>query len=370
MSDENEIMNNPEQQPQKKTFVAKKLVRTLSKRRSKPTVVAQEVENETTDVDAVIGEDTAELTSEATEVSAEVKTPVADKPVKKSTKKTGSAKSGQSELKPGGKGVKLAAHPPKKKEKPAPEPTPMTEEEEEQDAGLKLLYQTIYSPKEGRVVGYECLLRVYEQSIGELTPSVYLDVAKKYPELIGGLEQWAVGEALRLSEQLFMKDDDIEIISVNICSQHFMEVEFLDRMSDIVKNSGIRPQNVYLEIGEDILGEDDFYVGDTLRALKKLGFRLAIDNFGYEFFSVAGSTIDYPIDLLKIDRSFVLNFLVNKRSMNIVKMAIDFARQNNMKIAAVGVEKKEQEDVLIELGCDLLQGYYYSKPNETSGLTK
>ncbi len=231
-----------------------------------------------------------------------------------------------------------------------------------EDCGLKLFLQPIYMPAAHEVFGYECLLRIVDMELGTLSPGVFLDVAEKSPELLVKMENWAIEEICDMQEKMASgSKPDPAMLSLNISSAHFFSPDFLPTVKRITKNTKAHLPSICLEFKEEVLFEQKDYVEKTFAALRELGLKIAIDDFGIEFFSVFRDSVP-AIDIVKIDRSYTSNFLTNSKSATIVRAVIDYAKENNLQVVAVGVEKEDQQNGLLELGCGKMQGYLYSKP--------
>ncbi len=232
----------------------------------------------------------------------------------------------------------------------------------EDDCGLKLFLQPMYAPKERAVFGYECLLRIVDMELGMLSPGVFLDVAEKHPNLIAGMERWAIEEICDMIKKAGKSSASASLFALNISTKHFFEPDFYATVAKAVKESGINASRLGIELKEEVLFERPEYVDSTFRKLRELGVKVAIDDFGIEFFSVFRDKVP-NIDAVKIDRSYTQSFLTNPKSKTIVSAVIDYASGNGLDVIAVGVEKQEQEDALLELGCEKMQGFLYARPH-------
>ena len=149
------------------------------------------------------------------------------------------------------------------------------------------------------------------------------------------------------------------IIYINVSRQHFTEPNFLEKYVEITKKYGINPKNIDLEITESATIDSGINIIEMMKEIKKLGFLISIDDFGTGYSSLS-MLQSMPIDILKIDKSFI--DLIGKNRKNVVDYILNIAKELELKIIAEGVETKEQRDYLLERKCDIIQGYYYSKP--------
>jgi len=158
------------------------------------------------------------------------------------------------------------------------------------------------------------------------------------------------------------------VIAVNVSAQEFARRSFIDDVEIALVDYPAKPEHIQLEITESLLLDDVDSAIKKMNELKGLGFTLAIDDFGtgYSSFSYLSQ---FPIDKLKIDRSFIVNMNNGTRDEAIVAAMIDVAHQLGIKVIAEGVETEEERAKLIALGCDQLQGYLYGKPVSSSEAT-
>ena len=150
-------------------------------------------------------------------------------------------------------------------------------------------------------------------------------------------------------------------MSVNFSSRDFASEDFVDTLYKILSESDVAPSRVHLEITERLLMGQPENARDTLRMCRKAGMGISIDDFGTGYSSL--SYLHYfPIDTLKIDRSFVKDMITDESAMELIKSIIALGKNLKMKIIAEGVENKEEAVALRNLGCDMAQGYFFAKP--------
>ena len=150
-------------------------------------------------------------------------------------------------------------------------------------------------------------------------------------------------------------------ISINISPIHIMQLDFVDNIRDIVEESGVCPEWMDLEITETSLMQSFDSNKKKLEELKKLGISFHLDDFGTGYSSLNYLT-SLPIDRVKIDKSFVDTMLQSEKDRKIIKTIIKLAHTIGLQVVAEGVEHKEQFEILQKYRCELLQGYYISKP--------
>jgi len=223
-----------------------------------------------------------------------------------------------------------------------------------------LYYQPIVQLGPQRVTGVEALIRWEHPQLGTLLPACFLGLAEELGVIVP-LSTWAVREACAQVARWDAQDLRIGRLAVNISAHQLREPNFSDLITDIAGEAGIDPERIELELTETVLVADDHHSVDTLRSLKRRGFRIAIDDFGTGY-----SSLSYlqrlPIDRLKIDRAFVRDLGASEQSAAIAELIIAVARRLGLRVTAEGVETASQLELLLAHGCDEFQGYYFGKP--------
>jgi EAL domain-containing protein (putative c-di-GMP-specific phosphodiesterase class I) len=157
-------------------------------------------------------------------------------------------------------------------------------------------------------------------------------------------------------------------IAINMSARQFRQDELADRIEAVFASTGANPAHVILELTESMVMHDVDSTLVALRALKKLGVSLSLDDFGTGYSSLSYLR-RFPIDELKIDRSFINDIHTNPDDAAIAGAIIAMARSLGLSVVAEGVEKKEQADLLTTLGCNQVQGYYYARPMTVAAFT-
>jgi predicted signal transduction protein with EAL and GGDEF domain/heme-degrading monooxygenase HmoA len=225
-----------------------------------------------------------------------------------------------------------------------------------------LHFQPIYSLAEQQIVGFEALVR-WQRSPTELVfPGGFIQATEE-TGLIVPLGFWVLREAcltVRQWQQLFPHQKPFTI-SINVSARQFEQPDLVERVRSILAETAIEPATVRLEITESItMGNVEQVIG-IMNQLKEIGVRLSMDDFGTGYSSLS-YLHRFPLDILKIDRSFVSQMDQAEESRHIVQTIMHLARSLRMEVVAEGTETESQVTQLKALGCDYAQGYFFSKP--------
>lgn len=227
---------------------------------------------------------------------------------------------------------------------------------------LELHYQPLVAPDTGRIKGVEALVRWRDPMRGLIGPDKFIPIAED-TGLIIPIGDWVLSEACRQMRIWRDAGLDIETMAVNLSAREFLRSDVISRIAEVLEQTGLPARHLELEITEGALMEQGRDADRRLAMLKALGVRLAIDDFGTGYSSLAYLR-RLPIDKLKIDRSFIAEMPEDATSVEITGTVVSLARTLGLEVLAEGVETKAQLDVLIGLGCDTVQGWYFSKPVE------
>jgi diguanylate cyclase (GGDEF)-like protein len=217
------------------------------------------------------------------------------------------------------------------------------------------------------VVGAEALIRWQHPQISLVHPIEFIRLAEE-TGLILPLGEWVLAEACK--QQVLWHQQGLQLlkIAINMSARQFRQDELADRIEAVFASTGANPAHVILELTESMVMHDVDSTLVALRALKKLGVSLSLDDFGTGYSSLSYLR-RFPIDELKIDRSFINDIHTNPDDAAIAGAIIAMARSLGLSVVAEGVEKKEQADLLTTLGCNQVQGYYYARPMTVAAFT-
>ena len=228
--------------------------------------------------------------------------------------------------------------------------------EEEQ---FRLHYQP-FVDRDGQIVGMEALIRWQHPQEGMISPGEFIPVAEE-TGLIIEIGEWVLKEACRQLKRWQNYGYQDLYISVNIAPQQFREVDFVEKIKDVLNVTGIAGEKLELEITERTAVSDINYTIEVLKKLQNLGVRIAIDDFGTGYSSLSFLK-DFAINVLKIDQSFVHQLEQNEKNQSIAETIIDIGNNLDLEVVAEGVETEAEKDFLEAKGCDIMQGYLFSRP--------
>ncbi len=222
---------------------------------------------------------------------------------------------------------------------------------------FRLHYQPQVDLKTGNVVGAEALIRWRDPELGEVSPGQFIPVAEETGFIIA-IGDWVLEQAVRQAAR-WRDDGNALPVSVNVSALQFQQADFIDRVASVLSEHQLAGELLELELTESILVQDADEALARLSRLSQLGVRLAIDDFGTGYSSLAYLK-RFPIDRLKIDRSFVKGLPADESDGAIVRAIVQLAQALAMKVIAEGVETEPQRAFLLELGCDEFQGFLYA----------
>lgn len=209
------------------------------------------------------------------------------------------------------------------------------------------------------VIGAEALLRWDHPELGIIPPATFVSLAEE-TLLINPIGYWVVEEACRYGKKWHDQGFRNFKISLNISAIQFSQPGFVERIKEIIENTGFNPKYLEFEITESTINDNDL-VSAAIKVFKEMGIMIAIDDFGSGYSSY-DLLKQYNVDTLKIDRSLISDLNNNIRSINIISSIINLAKLLNINVVAEGVETEEQYSLLHSLNCKEFQGYLFSRP--------
>ena len=225
---------------------------------------------------------------------------------------------------------------------------------------LSLEYQAKLDFKTGMITGVEALLRWENPSLGSVTPMQFIPVAEE-TGLIVPIGRWVMKTACAQNVAWQRQGLPPVCMAVNLSLRQLMDDNLLKDIKAALDDSGMAPNLLELEITESMVMQNPVRLIELLTNIKKLGVRIAIDDFGTGYSSLA-QIQHFPIDTLKVDRSFIRNLAQDSENQAITQAIITMGKTLKLTVVAEGVETQEQKDFLRDLICDEMQGFYFSKP--------
>lgn len=237
-----------------------------------------------------------------------------------------------------------------------------------QRSELRLYYQPIVSLQTGKLYSFETLVRWQHPERGLISPAEFIPIAEA-TGLIIPLGLWTLRTAchqLRQWQIANIAPPDLSV-SVNVSGIQFTQLELIDHIQQILEETKLSPSTLHLEVTESTIVENMDVAIAQLEQLRQLGIQVAIDDFGTGHSSLARLQ-SLPIDILKIDYSFVNKMQENQRNQEFVKAIINLAHFLGLKVVAEGIETVEQQQRLEGMGCEYGQGYLFAKPSDASAV--
>jgi EAL domain-containing protein (putative c-di-GMP-specific phosphodiesterase class I) len=231
---------------------------------------------------------------------------------------------------------------------------------------LRVAYQPQVDLRTGRIVGVEALVRWQHPTLGLLAPVEFVPLAEE-SGLIVEVDTWVLREACRQAAAWLDSGLHPIRVGVNLSARHFQSPErFIGTIRDAISDTGLPSMLLELEVTEGLaVTEDESAL--VLQRIRDLGVSISIDDFGTGY-SMLGRLSRFPVDRLKIDRSFVKEIRSARDDAPIVSAIIAMARSLRIETVAEGVETVEQQQFLLNRGCDIAQGFLYSHPNTAEDL--
>lgn len=232
---------------------------------------------------------------------------------------------------------------------------------------FELVFQPLYRFNDGKIYSFEVLLRWYKHSFEELNTGDFIKIAEE-TGLIMKIDKWVMENTFKIISKNLEKYDDVKF-SINVSTQSFNSEEFVSSLRTLIEKYDINSENIHIEITEYSFINDIDKSVKIMNDIKSLGLKIALDDFGTMY-----SSLNYlgklPIDILKIDKSYVDNIIDIESDRIIVEQIIQLSKKLGLKIVAEGIEMKQQMELLNKFGCDYAQGYYFSKPVSLNNVVK
>ncbi len=228
-------------------------------------------------------------------------------------------------------------------------------------------FEVVYQPKvrvdNNQIIGAEALLRWHHPEQGDIPPDRFIPVADETGQILQ-LGEFVLQQSCAITSELWCSSgscEEIDSLSVNVSPRQFQQDDFVKKIQLILEQEKTNASCIELEVTENILIEDTHKVSEKLQTLKDIGLKISIDDFGTGYASLRYLQ-QLPIDMIKIDRSFINHIADSQNDFSIVKTIMSMANNLDIQVIAEGVETDEQLALLRQLGCPYYQGFYFSKP--------
>jgi diguanylate cyclase (GGDEF)-like protein/PAS domain S-box-containing protein len=227
---------------------------------------------------------------------------------------------------------------------------------------FELHFQPKVDLRNGRLIAAEALIRWRHPERGLQPPGIFIPVAER-SQLIGPIGNWVLRTACRHLRDWKAEGLDLVRVSVNVSLVQFLVGDFIAEVERALKDFAVAPESLSLEITESVFERHSDRLISTMKRLHEIGVQLSLDDFGTGYSSLRYLQ-QYPFDEVKIDQSFTAGILTDEFSRNIVRSVMNIADAMHAKTVAEGIESPEAAELLLQMGCDIGQGFYYSMPLE------
>ena len=227
---------------------------------------------------------------------------------------------------------------------------------------ISMRYQSKNDIKTQKIIGFEALMRWHNTVLGFVSPEEFIEVAEE-TGIINELGEFALRQACTDLKEFQNKSDTPLRMAINVSVQQLQDDKIIETLQTVLKETGVDPAYIELEITESLLAENHEILLPRLEALLDQGVTLSIDDFGTGYSSLSYLT-SFLFNTLKVDRAFVKDMETNKGDATLTRTIISMAHALGLKVVAEGIEDKVQLEMLSKFGCDIGQGYLFSKPLE------
>lgn len=231
-------------------------------------------------------------------------------------------------------------------------------------------YQPIVTLEDGRTVGFEALVRWDDARRGIIPPGTFLPAAEASGLIVPidrQVRHQAIGALARLAAETAARGDVAPYMSINVAAQDFMDPDFVGEIARAIDGNGVMPGSVTLELTETCIIADPVLVAAKLEACKRIGVRIAIDDFGTGYSSLS-YLHKFPIDAIKVDRSFVQAIEHDERRRAVIQLILQLAVELDFSVIAEGIETEAHAALLRDIGCRYGQGYLYGRPRAEASI--
>jgi EAL domain-containing protein (putative c-di-GMP-specific phosphodiesterase class I) len=225
---------------------------------------------------------------------------------------------------------------------------------------FKVVYQSKVNIRTHEIVGVEALSRLKAPGLGKVSPEVFIEYLTKL-NLIVPFSKKIIKQILSDIPRLQQEIHPDVLVSINISPVMFLEHDFVDYILSELKHFQVGPRSIILEITEDVFVDDPAKIKQVFSQLHTHGIGVSLDDFGKGYSSLSYIS-SFEFTEIKVDRLFIENICTDKRSYSLFQSICSIAAAYNYKVVAEGVEREDQIETILGAGCEIAQGYYFSKP--------
>lgn len=225
---------------------------------------------------------------------------------------------------------------------------------------FRMFYQPIISTETKKVVSAEALIRLNDRVLGFVSPEEFIPISESNGKILE-ISDFVIESVFRFVKEYDIQELGLEFIEMNLSMIQCMDKNLPDKLQQCLDKYGVDAKLINLEITETATNFDEERLKEQLFRIKKLGFSFSLDDYGTGYSNLV-RVLEYPVDVIKLDKTIVWSAFHDQDNFVTLKNLISMFHDVRRKMVAEGVESEEQMKSLCELGCDYLQGYYYSKP--------
>ncbi len=227
---------------------------------------------------------------------------------------------------------------------------------------FKVVYQPKVDINNEKIVGAEALIRWNHNKKGFISPNIFIPIAEKNGN-INLIGKWVLEEVCKDIKKCKLKGEKIVPISINLSRVELYRSDLIQSIKQTIEKYDVEPELIEVEITETAALNDIEYINNKIYQIKKLGIKVSMDDFGTGTSTLSNLKL-IDIDILKLDRTMIIDLEEDKKTFLFVKTIIKLAKKFNFKVVCEGVENNKQVDILRQFNCDMIQGYVYFKPLE------
>jgi EAL domain-containing protein (putative c-di-GMP-specific phosphodiesterase class I) len=226
--------------------------------------------------------------------------------------------------------------------------------------GFQIFLQPIFSVPEQRIVSAEALLRLIDDRLGPIPPAEFIPIAERNGSILE-IGSFLIDWVCAFLNDYNLEQRGIQFLEINLSIAQCIRHDLCEHIAEICKRNLIRPEQLCFEVTETTAATSPEILTANLKSLSRSGYVFALDDYGTGYSNI-NHLLELPFSFAKLDRSIVAARFTSVKGRIMLESIIDMLKKMDMKIIAEGVETGDQARVLTDLGCDLLQGYYFSRP--------